>query len=94
MITSTTSTPRTPRPEHLSNAAPFLVRTQSARPDQISTESAAFLRAELKRQPEVRAEVIERARALASDPSYPNLEVLRAVAAQIHAAPDLSEDQS
>ncbi len=94
MITSTTSTPRPPRPEHIASAAPFFSRTQAARLDQISTDSAAFLRAELKRQPEVRPEVIERARALFNDPSYPDMEVMRAVAAQIHAAPDLSEDQS
>ncbi len=94
MITSTISTPRSSRPEHIPSAAPLPSRTERTRADQISTESAAFLRAELKRQPEVRAEVIERARALANDPSYPNLEVLRAVAAHIYAAPDLSEDQS
>lgn len=94
MITSTTSTDRSSRPEHLTSAAPFQPRLPKAPSDQISTENAQFLRAELKRQPEVRQEVIERARALLMDPSYPNLEVLRTVAAQILSAPDLSEDLS
>jgi hypothetical protein len=94
MITSTSSTDRSSRPEHLTSAAPFQPRLQKAPSDQISTENAEFLRAELKRQPEIRPEVIERARALVIDPSYPNLAVLRSVAAQILSAPDLSEDMS
>jgi hypothetical protein len=60
----------------------------------VSTEHAAFLRSELERQPEIRPEVVERARALAADPSYPPVEIMRHVASQILAAPDLSEDQS
>jgi hypothetical protein len=63
----------------------------SSKPDAISTESAAFLRFELTRQPEVRADVVERARLLAADPSYPSIEVARKVAEQILASPDLSE---
>ncbi len=57
-------------------------------------DHAEFLQSELKRQPEVRSEVVERARGLASDATYPPVEVARHVAAQILAAPDLSEDQS
>ena len=53
-----------------------------------------FLRAELKRQPEVRPAVIVHARALAADPDYPPMEIMFAVAQQILAAPDLSEDAS
>lgn len=94
MITSTTSTDRSSRPEHVTSTAPFQPRLPKAAGDQISTENAQFLRAELKRQPEIRPEVIERARALVIDPSYPNLAVLRTVAAQILSAPDLSEDLS
>lgn len=94
MITSTTSTDRSSRPEHLTSVAPFQPRLPKAPADQISTENAEFLRAELKRQPEIRAEVVERARALLMDPSYPNLEVLRSVAAQILGSPDQSEDLS
>ncbi len=66
-------------------------RGPASRPDQISTENAAFLRAELQRQPEIRPEVVARARALADDPSYPSTAVLKDVAAKILAAPDLSE---
>lgn len=94
MISSTSSTDRSVRPELPALSGPALQRSQAPRPDQISTESAAFLRAELQRQPEIRPEVVERARALASDPTYPSQDVLQKVAAQILGSPDLSEDQS
>jgi hypothetical protein len=94
MISSTSSTDRTARPDLVSNAAPATEKAQTPRADQISTESAAFLRSELARQPEIRPEVVERARALAADPNYPSIEVLRNVAGQILNSPDLSEDQS
>jgi hypothetical protein len=63
-------------------------------PIQISTADAAFLRAELQRQPEIRPEVVARARQLAADPNYPSPKILKNVARQILASPDLSEDQS
>lgn len=61
---------------------------------QISAEIAVFLRSELKRQPEVRPEVVARARALASNPDYPSFDILRRVADQILRSPDLSEEMS
>lgn len=94
MISSTSSTDRAVRPELLPAAAPSNGRSQAVRPDRISTEHAAFLKSELDRQPEVRPEVVERARALAADPNYPSTEIVRHVAQQILASPDLSEDQS
>lgn len=93
MITSTTSTDRTVRPDPVPAAANGANRGLVARPDQISTENAAFLRAELQRQPEIRPDVVARARALAGDPNYPPQAVLRDVAAKILAAPDLSETE-
>ncbi len=71
-----------------------VARPPSPPPDQISTESAAFLQTALKNQPEVRPEVVARARALAADPTYPSAEVIKHIAGKILAAPDLSEDQS
>jgi hypothetical protein len=62
--------------------------------DQISIENAVFLRAELARQPEIRAEVVARARELAADPGYPPAEAVRKIADQILRSPDLSEDLS
>ena len=62
--------------------------------DLISTARAKFLRAELKRQPEIRPEVVARARALAADPNYPSMAAMRKVAEQILMSPDLSEDLS
>ncbi|MES2695204.1 MAG: hypothetical protein V4773_17145 [Verrucomicrobiota bacterium] len=94
MISSTSSTDRAVRPELISAATQSAGRTQAPRPDRISTENAAFLKSELERQPEVRPEVVERARALAADPAYPSTEILLNVAQQIIGSPDLSEDES
>ena len=94
MISSTSSTDRAARPDLVSNTSANSERPNTPRSDQISTEGAAFLRAELQRQPEIRSDVVERARALAADPNYPPVEVLRNVAEQILNSPDLSEDES
>jgi hypothetical protein len=94
MISSTSSTDRAVRPDLVSGSGQSSERPYKPRPDQISTESAAFLHSELQRQPEVRPEVVERARALASDPNYPSQDILRSVAQQILQSPDLSEDES
>jgi hypothetical protein len=94
MITSTSSTDRAARPELVSAAGQAPGRAPGQRPDRISTENAAFLRAELERQPEVRPEVVARARLLAEDPNYPSAEALRHVAEQILGSPDLSESEA
>lgn len=94
MINSTTSTDRTPHADAVSAAAQAAPRPPAARTDQLSTDNAAFLRAELERQPEIRPEVVERARALAADSNYPSREVLNKVSAMILKSADLSEDQS
>ncbi len=88
------SSDRAARPELVSAPGPVSARSAPSRPDQISTESAAFLRAELVRQPEIRPEVVERGRALAADPNYPSSSVIQSVAGKILASPDLSEDAS
>ncbi len=93
MISSASSPDRTPRPDLVQATGHATPRVAAPR-DRISTDQAAFLRSELARQPEVRTEVVERARGLAADPQYPPTEVQRHVAAQILASPDLSEDQS
>ena len=94
MISSTSSTDRTARPELLPAAGQSAGRSHAPRPDNISTENAAFLRSELQRQPEIRPEVVARAKALAEDPNYPSTEIMRDVATQILGSPDLSEDES
>jgi len=50
------------------------------------------LRVGLQRQPEIRAAALARARLLAADPAYPPLAVIRHIATQVLAAPDLSEE--
>jgi hypothetical protein len=94
MISSTSSSDRAVRPELASAPGPVSARPSTPRPDQISTESAAFLRAELVRQPEVRPEVVERGRTLAADPNYPSSSIIQSIAGKILASPDLSEDAS
>lgn len=66
-------------------------RGAATRPDNFSSDGTSCLKAALDRQPAVRPDVVERARALATDPDYPSAEVIRQIARQILAAPDLSE---
>lgn len=94
MINSTTSTDRTVHADAVALPGQATVRPLAPRADQLSTEGAAFLRAELDRQPEIRPEVVERARALAADPNYPSKDTLRHVGALILNSPDLSADES
>jgi len=94
MISSASSPDRAARPDVIAAAGPATPRPLPTRPDRISTESAAFLRSELARQPAVRSEVVARARTLAADPNYPPPSVIKSVAQQILRAPDLSEDES
>ena len=61
-------------------------------PSQLTDRTLGILREQLLRQPAVRPEVVARARKLAADPSYPSITILESVAAQILAAPDLSEE--
>ena len=94
MILSTTSTDRSARPEFPPASTALRSRRPGSPSDQISTESAEFLRAELKRQPAVRPEMVARGKALAADPNYPPMDTLRKVAEQILRSPDLTEDES
>lgn len=67
--------------------------TPAPRPetDRFSPENSAALKTALENQPAVRPEVVARARALAADPSYPSLEILRKVGEAILASPDPAE---
>jgi hypothetical protein len=94
MINSTTSTDRTAHANLVPLQGNPAARTNSPRADLLSTQNASFLRSELARQPEIRPEVVERARALAADSNYPSRENLKKIAGIILQSPDLSEDQS
>jgi hypothetical protein len=94
MINSTTSTDRTASADKVSAQGNPVARQHAPRSDLLSTENAAFLRAELARQPEIRAEVLERAQALASNPDYPSSETIKRIAGLLLNSPDLSDDQS
>ena len=93
MIHSTSSSDRTARTEAAAPNSPKpAVRGPGS--DQFSAQHSAALAAALAAQPEVRADVVARGKALATDPNYPSAEVVRNVAAQILRAPDLTEDAS
>ena len=62
--------------------------------DQIHIDKASALRTGLEQVPEIRPEVVERARALAADPSYPSDGIIRQISKAIVNSPDLTEDQS
>lgn len=90
MINSTSSSDRVLRPDglvqHTSTPAP-----KSQVSDRFSPENSQALQTALKNHPEVRADVVARAKALAADPSYPSPAILRQVGQAILNSPDLSE---
>ncbi len=94
MISSASSSDRAPRAADPAALNGLGSRVSLRRADSFSPGSAALLRAELHRQPEIRPEVVARARRLAADPSYPPPAVVSRVASLILAAPDLSNDES
>jgi hypothetical protein len=94
MISSASSSDRAGRPELGSTTSESPTRATAPQRDRISTGQAAFLRAELIRQPEVRADVVARAQKLAADPNYPGPDVLRDIAGQILASRDASEQDT
>ncbi len=69
-------------------------RPAGVRPDQFSSEGAAFLKSALDQEPAIRPEMLERAHALVGDPDYPSTAVIQHVARQILASPDLSESDT
>ena len=94
MISSTSSSDHSTRVDSVAASGHAVARRAVAKTDEISTESAKFLQSALAAQPEIRPEVVARARLLAADPSYPSPEIMRRIGEQILGAPDLSEDQS
>jgi hypothetical protein len=90
MINSTSSSDRVLRPDgvvlHAKTPSP-----QGPDADRFSPEHSAALKAALTAQPEIRPDVVERARLLASDPSYPSPAILRQVGRAILNSPDPSE---
>lgn len=89
MINSTSSSDRVLRPEGPVLHAKTPVTGLGA--DRFSPENTAALKSALSSQPEIRPEVVARARELAADPSYPSAAILRQVGEAILRSPDLSE---
>jgi len=95
MIHSASSSSPSARNDAIAAAANASVtRVPREATDQIHIDKAAALRAGLGQVPEIRPEVVARARALAADPSYPSDEIIRHVSSVIVNSPDLSEEGS
>jgi len=94
MISSPSSSDRPTRAEAVPVSGVGAARGSSTRSDRLSTGAATLLRAALDRHPEVRPDVVERGRLLASDPAYPPRPVLERLAQGILSAPDLSVEES
>lgn len=93
MIPSTPSPDRAYRPDagaQPATRAPF----RPVPTDHFSADRAEALRVSLRREPEIRPEVVARGRELAADPAYPSREILTRIGRAILAAPDLTEDAS
>jgi hypothetical protein len=95
MIHSASSSP-TPAPRNDALAASSGTASRPPQPptDQVHIDKAAVLRTSLQQVPEIRPEVVERARALAADPAYPSDGIIKQISAAIVNSPDLSEDRS
>ncbi len=93
MINSASSSNRAQRPEQVAPTPPkTTVKGPGA--DHFSAANSAALREALARQPEIRPEVVERAKQLAADPSYPSPDIIRQISQNILNSPDLSNDQA
>jgi hypothetical protein len=96
MITHTNNVGSTPAPlgDSLRPRGPRSTAPSGpASGDTLSTENATQLKAALAQTPAVRAEVVERAAPLATDPSYPSGAVIDRIAAMIVRSPDLSNQE-
>jgi hypothetical protein len=93
MINSTTSSGRTAPSENATAASPKPA-VRGIGSDKFTPQQSAALNAALQSQPEIRAEEVARAKALAADPNYPSPEIIRGIAGQILRAPDGTEDVS
>ncbi len=95
MIHSASNSLSTVRNDALAAAATSANSRPAGGPaDQIHIDKAAVLRSSLQQVPEMRPEVVERARALAADPAYPSADIIRKISAAIVNSPDLSEEPS
>lgn len=66
-------------------------KVESSRPDSLSTSHAEALQRALETTPEIRPEMVELGRKLASDPNYPPLEIIEQLSKLIINSADLSE---
>ena len=62
---------------------PQVVESVNSGKDQIYSGASAHIKAELARHPEIRTEVVERARHFVNDSAYPPREVIDAIAREL-----------
>tara|TARA_R110002050_G_scaffold166315_1_gene296806 strand:+ start:401 stop:679 length:279 start_codon:yes stop_codon:yes gene_type:complete len=88
-------------PSNQGGVPPASPEPRSSRPavppaavDRVSLPQQQHLQEALKKTPEIRPEVVERGRNLATDPAYPPLEIINRLASIITASqdPSLAED--
>jgi hypothetical protein len=95
MIQSASSSSSSERNIAIAAASTASVARTPLKPiDQVHIDKASTLRTSLQAVPEVRPEVVQRARALAADPAYPSDGVISQISKAIVNSPDLSEDLS
>lgn len=87
MINSMSSPDRAARLDAVT-PTPLHPQPRGPESDRFLPEHTEALRTGLARHPEIRPEVVERARALAADPSYPSPAILRRVGEIILGSPD------
>lgn len=93
MINSTSKTDHLQRPELLAGrlAQPRVAPTRSTETDSVRASGQETLQAALSAQPEVRSEVVERAKQLLVDGNYPPKDIIRRLSQMIVNSEDLSE---
>ncbi len=94
MIQSTSHNDPAAQAKALASAGAAAPLHAPAKRDKFSSAGIDQLKALLRSEPEVRPEVVERGRALATDPAYPSSAIIGRISAQILASPDPASDAS
>lgn len=81
--TSPSNRPSVPTTVDASTRKPRPTETGSADSDQLYAGASAHIKAALARHPEIRSEVVDRARAFVEDPKYPPREVIDSIAREL-----------
>ncbi|WP_221029982.1 hypothetical protein [Actomonas aquatica] len=81
--TSPSNRPSVPITDEATTRKAHVASTPAEGKDQIYSGASAHIKAALARHPEIRSEVVERARVLVDDPQYPPREVIDSIAREL-----------